>query len=119
MLIPTTDTERAWFTVMGFVAGLAEEVLCRGFVFFYVQLWFPTIPLWGLVLLTSAGFGIAHLYQGAKGIVSTGIGGIVLGLAYVATGNLLFPVLFHGFVNARVSFLPSEADTPIPEPVAA
>ena len=112
VLIPTTNTERVWFTVMGFIAGLTEEVFCRGFVFLYVRLWFPGIPLWGLVLLTSAGFGFAHLYQGARGILSTGIGGIVLGLAYVVSGNLLLPVVMHGFINARIAFLPAERDTP-------
>lgn len=101
---------------MGFVAGLAEEVLCRGFVFFYLQLWFPSLPLWGTVLLAATGFGVAHLYQGPAGVLSTGIGGVVLGLAYVASGNLLLPVLLHGFINARISFLPAvDANEAAPE----
>ena len=93
-----------------FRCRVAEEFLCRGFLFYLVSLWFPGMPLWGIVLLTSAAFGVAHLYQGTKGIIATGVGGAVLGLAYAVTGNLVLPVIFHGFINARVAFLPVERE---------
>ena len=108
-MIPSTRLERAYFVLLSLGSGPAEEFLCRGFFFFYLRLWFPHMGVVAVVLLTSAAFGLAHLYQGWKGVMATGVGGALLAAAYEATGNLLFPTVLHSMGNLRVALLPIAA----------
>jgi membrane protease YdiL (CAAX protease family) len=81
--------------------GVVEEMVFRGFVIGWGSTLFgprSTIPL---VLLSSAVFGSAHLYQGLSGAISTGLIGLGFALLYVGTGKkLLAPVLAHMVVDA-------------------
>ena len=56
---------------------------------------------WLLVIFFSAIiFGLAHSYQGAAGILKTGAIGLVFGLAYLAVGRNLWPlILAHGLID--------------------
>ena len=40
-------------------------------------------------------FGWAHLYQGAGGVISTALIGVLLTVLYLVTGSLLVPMLVH------------------------
>ena len=52
------------------------------------------------LLLTSLLFGIVHLYQGASGMITTGLSGLVFGLSYFAGGrNLWVPIIAHGVLD--------------------
>ncbi len=54
-----------------------------------------------LVVLSSAVFGAAHLYQGLSGAISTGLIGLGFALLYVGTGRkLLAPALAHMTLDA-------------------
>ena len=108
-MIPSTERERRYFAVVSVGSGPTEELLCRGFMFYFVRLWLPHLDMASVLLLTSAAFGFAHLYQGWKGILMTGIGGALLGVLYLASGNLLLPMVVHSLGNLRVAFLPAEA----------
>jgi membrane protease YdiL (CAAX protease family) len=44
-------------------------------------------------------FGLGHAYQGAAGIVKTGIVGLLMAGAYVGTGSLLAPMLLHVVID--------------------
>ena len=46
-------------------------------------------------------FGLAHLYQGPSGVIQATVGGVLLGILYVATGrNLVAPIIAHGLGNS-------------------
>jgi membrane protease YdiL (CAAX protease family) len=88
--------------IMWVVAGFGEEFLYRGF--FMKQLaeilgnrnisWF----LAGLIISTL--FGIAHLYQGLSGVISTGLIGFILAMIFMANRkNLILLMLIHGFYD--------------------
>jgi uncharacterized protein len=81
--------------------AISEELLYRGFLFCYLALWFPHINRLECALVSSLIFGMGHLYQGWKGILSTGLGGLVLAGFYVLTGNLLLPMVVHAATNLR------------------
>lgn len=50
---------------------------------------------------SSALFGVAHLYQGASGVVATGLTGFVEAIVYFTTGrNLWACVLVHGALDS-------------------
>jgi membrane protease YdiL (CAAX protease family) len=51
------------------------------------------------VLIWSALFGLAHIYQGATGVIGTALIGLVLGLAYLRHGRVLPLILAHGLYD--------------------
>ena len=115
-LLPFTLDERRWFAAISIGAGISEELLFRGFGFYYLSLWFPRINLLECALVTSLVFGLGHLYQGWKGILSTGVAGLIMAGLYVLSGNLLLPIVAHAVGDIRVLlFLPVPATEAAPE----
>lgn len=112
-VIPTTIAEQRWFAVVSVGAGIAEELSCRGFLFYYFRLYIPHINNLENILLTSAVFGLGHLYQGWKGIVGTGIVGTVMAGLYLLSGNLFLPMFVHAATDLRALVIlrpPSDAE---------
>lgn len=72
-----------------------------------------TLNLTLALLISSLIFGFNHFYQGAGGAAGAAIGGFVFGLSFLLTGNLLFPIIFHGAMDLRIlAILRPPADTP-------
>ena len=62
------------------------------------------LPDWtGSLVVSSALFGLAHLYQGAAGVVVIAVIGVVFGLAFLWVRNLWPLVIAHGLMHV-VSF---------------
>ena len=101
-LLPITPRERAWFTATALTAGVCEEVLCRGFLLWYLDHWLGS---WWSVLAASGLFGMAHLYQGAKGVVRTAVVGGLLAALYRLSGSLLWPILAHAAIDLGAGML--------------
>ena len=100
-LFPATPRERRWWMVVAVTAGICEEVLFRGFLLYYLR------SGWGLALaaaivVSSLIFGMQHLYQGAKGVVATTLGGAMFALLFVISGSLLLPILLHAAMDLRM-----------------
>lgn len=79
--------------------SLFEEMLFRGFVF---QRFIAGAGAWIAMIVLAVGFAVAHWDNpGMTGavkvwaMVDTGLGAIVLGLGYLRTRSLAFPVGFH------------------------
>ncbi|MEJ7704018.1 MAG: CPBP family intramembrane glutamic endopeptidase [Geodermatophilaceae bacterium] len=51
-------------------------------------------------------FGLAHLYQGRGGVVTTSVLGALLTFLYVGTGTLLVPMLVHAAIDLRILWVP-------------
>ena len=47
------------------------------------------------VVFSSILFGLAHSYQGWKGVFRTGAMGLIMALFYVLTGSLWIPIVLH------------------------
>ena len=98
-LLPRTKREKClWFWV-SFTAGTTEEILYRGFLVFLLQTIFVGISPLLIILTASLAFGIAHFYQGVKGIIKTGIVGAVLMSLFLVTDSLLLPMILHFIVD--------------------
>jgi membrane protease YdiL (CAAX protease family) len=107
-LLPRTDPERRLFGAVALTAGIAEEVVYRGFGIAVLAALAPSLPWWGLIAAAGVAFGLAHAYQGPAGIATTGLLGAVLAVVYLDTGSLLVPVLLHCLIDLR--FLAVSAD---------
>ena len=110
-LLPDSHRERSWFGAVSVGAGISEELAFRGFLFYYFTTYVPQLNTLEKVLLTSLCFGLAHIYQGWRGAVSSGIVGLVFAGLYVMTGSLLLPVVIHAAVDMR-GLLMFPPDTP-------
>lgn len=84
-------------------AAFGEEFVARGFILNRLGLALGgTRAAWIAAALAQAViFGLAHGWQGAAGIITTGIIGLVFGLAYLAIGrNLWLTILAHGVIDS-------------------
>jgi CAAX protease family protein len=97
-ILPHAPWELLAFLALAVTAGLCEEFLYRGFAM--AALTRAGLPIWGVVLLSSALFGLAHLYQGRGGIVSTLVVGTVFGMARIAYDGLVPGMVWHFAVDA-------------------
>lgn len=81
------------------LAAFGEELVFRGYLMNRIaDLAGRGGAGWALGLaLTSILFGVVHLYQGASGVIATGLSGLVFGASYLASGrNLWAPIIAHG-----------------------
>jgi membrane protease YdiL (CAAX protease family) len=81
--------------VISALAGLGEEMLFRGVIQEAISARFA--PWLGLVS-ASILFGLAHPISKAYAVLA-GVMGLYLGLLAIVTGNLLVPIIAHGFYD--------------------
>jgi hypothetical protein len=83
-------------------AGFGEEFVFRGFLLRHIaRLLGNQNYSWIIsIFLTSAFFGLAHQYQGAGGMISCGILGLIFGFIYwFNKQNLWLNIILHGFYD--------------------
>ena len=91
-----------WIAIAWLVGGFAEELLFRGFLIDRATVAFGSgwVACGGAVLLQAVLFGVLHLYQGSLGCVFAGTMALIYGVAYLAFGRNLWPlILVHGTWN--------------------
>lgn len=104
-LIPRTRAEKGWFAFSAIAAGISEEIVFRGFALLLLSTVFSNIPKYGLAIAAGALFGLAHYYQGARGVLKTALIGALFGLLYLGTESLVFCVLLHTLFDLSSAFL--------------
>ncbi|MEZ5464546.1 MAG: CPBP family intramembrane glutamic endopeptidase [Lysobacteraceae bacterium] len=119
--LPTTRPELRMFRRVSLAAGVAEEVVYRGYVIWLLGLF---LPVWSAVLLSSVAFGLAHSYQGASGSLRTGLVGLAMALLYVGSGSIWLPILAHILLDllqgeALYRILRRDNAAPAPAPAPA
>jgi uncharacterized protein len=97
-ILPRTGIERLPYFALAVTAGLCEEFLYRGFAMAALQR--AGLTVWVVVLVSSILFGMAHLYQGRAGLVSTMLVGAVFGSARIAYHSLIPVIAWHATLDA-------------------
>src|SRR5262249_45967354 len=97
-ILPKTMLETIPYLALAMTAGLCEEFLYRGFVMATLRR--LGLAAWIVVLISAFMFGLAHLYQGRGGLVSTSLIGIVFGAARIAYHSLVPVIFWHTAVDA-------------------
>src|SRR5580704_18612490 len=116
-ILPQSPVELLPYLGLAVTAGLCEEFLYRGFAM--AALTRAGLPVWGVVLLSSVLFGLAHLYQGRGGIVSTLVVGTVFGTARLAYDGLVPVMVWHFAVDAVAGVAGPRYLVSAPPPAAA
>jgi membrane protease YdiL (CAAX protease family) len=101
-ILPHSRREMLHFSAVALTAGICEEVLYRGFLIWYLALLVPLPVAVGVAALL---FGMAHAYQGARGVIQTGLVGLGLAVLYVLSGSLWLPMALHAFVDLNSGLL--------------
>ena len=100
-IMPRSFPETLVFAALALTAGLAEEFLYRGFVFTVFAHVFAgsalSIPM--AMILSSAWFGVGHLYQGRRGIITTFIVGLLFSIIRVWSGSLIPSMAAHAGID--------------------
>ncbi len=96
-ILPQSPVEIFPFLALAVTAGVCEEFLYRGFALAAFQR--AGFPVWSAVLLSSALFSLAHLYQGRGGLAGTMILGTLFGAARIRYDSLVPVMLWHVAVD--------------------
>jgi membrane protease YdiL (CAAX protease family) len=96
-ILPQSAVELLPYLALAITAGLCEEFLYRGFAM--AALSRAGLPVWTVVLLSSVLFGLAHVYQGRGGLVSTLVVGTVLGTGRIAYDSLVPVIFWHSAID--------------------
>ena len=116
VLFPRSTRAALWFVPVALTAGIGEELAFRRLLPVLVT----HLGGGGLVapwLLSTVAFGIAHRYQGVRGMVLTGGLGLIFYLVCAVTGTLWPAMCIHALIDLRVAgtyFAMGRVAMPIP-----
>ena len=92
-LMPRNAAETGWAALLSINAGVSEELFFRLLLpLLLVSLLHHTVPAFVAAALL---FGLAHLYQGAVGVVATTLLGGAFACLYLWTGSLWITMAAH------------------------
>lgn len=96
-MLPRNWAEIGCTTLMSINAGFSEELYFRLLLPLLLAILIGhAIPAFVLAALI---FGVAHLYQGAVGVLATTIIGLFMTLIYLITGSIWAAMAAHAFVD--------------------
>jgi membrane protease YdiL (CAAX protease family) len=99
LLIPRTRLEKLLAVcLVAPTAAFCEELLYRGFLFTALLAWTDSVA-WALII-SSAGFALAHAYQGFHGMARTALLGALLTVPLIRTGSLFPSMAAHFLIDA-------------------
>jgi membrane protease YdiL (CAAX protease family) len=99
---PAFGREMWVFAVVGLTAGICEELLYRGWLVNLLRV--ATGSVWIAVGLGAALFGVAHAYQGTRGMLRTTFIGLQLALLFVYVDSLIPGQVLHAGVDLVAGF---------------
>lgn len=116
--LPQTKRDYRHFVGVSITAGIVEEILYRGFAFWYLS---QFMPVWAVIIVSAVAFGLGHSYQGAAGIARVTLVGLAFGVFYVLTGSIWLPILAHAALDilqgaSLVEILGNNDDSAEPQP---
>jgi membrane protease YdiL (CAAX protease family) len=97
-VLPRTPVEYRLFIAVSLTAGVCEELLFRGYFFAMTSHWLTIV---GSAAVSAVIFGAGHAYQGWNGVAKTTIAGVLLGLVYIGTGSLVWPMILHALIDVQ------------------
>lgn len=100
--MPHAPGELRWFAALSWTAGICEEILYRGYLFWYLAHVMGPLPA---AALASVCFGLGHLYQGWRGVLLTAVLGGFFAAVYAVSGSLYAGMLIHALMDLHSGHL--------------
>lgn len=102
LILPATPRELQAFAAVAVTAGFCEEVLYRGYLFWFLS---SLMPSTAAIAAAIAAFGIGHVYQGLRDVFLTGAVGALALAFYLVTGSLVAPIAVHTILDLANGFI--------------
>jgi membrane protease YdiL (CAAX protease family) len=96
VVLPHTRGELSRWSFVAVTAGFCEEFLYRGYFIWVFAQW---LGWWGAAALSIPCFALVHVYQGWKGVLQTGIVGVVFTLIVAMCQSLWPAIAVHVIVD--------------------
>ena len=96
IILPRNGNELGRFNILAVTAGIVEEALWRGYLFWYLGFF---MPLWAAAVVSTVAFALAHAYQGAANVPKIAIVGAIFAILYMLSGSLWLPMIMHAAVD--------------------
>ena len=101
-LLPAERRDFPAFALLATTAGICEEFLFRGYLYWYAAQFVPPLVA---ALLQAVLFGLGHIYQGRKGVVLTGFAGVFFTGITMVSGSLWVAMLAHALMDLNAGDL--------------
>ncbi len=95
-LLPTKDEEYHWSIGTSFAAGICEEIVFRGFLYWQLTQVLPIVPA---ILISNIVFGLVHYATGSRNASLAFAFGVLLSIVFLLTGSLWIPMLIHVLID--------------------
>jgi hypothetical protein len=96
-LMPINKSQLIVFTLLlSVTAGICEEIIFRAYLYNFTKLHVGNI---GAIIFSSLIFGFWHINLGWQEVMRTAFMGALLCCAYIFTGNIIFPIILHIFID--------------------
>jgi len=105
-MVPRNSREQRAFNWLSITAGICEEIMYRGLLLAILA---AAIGIWPAVFVSSAVFGLGHIYQGSLGVVKTAAVGLALALLTVFSGSLFMAIIVHVIMDVSSGRIMSAA----------
>jgi uncharacterized protein len=94
-------------TPLMWLAVIVEELLFRGFIMNLIanKLGKSTKAWIAAILISSIIFGLAHFWQGSRGMVGAGVLALIWGTAYYRCGRNLWPTIIAHAAGNTIAFI--------------
>lgn len=95
-IMPSNKEEFNATIFTSFVAGIGEEIVFRGFLFWQFSLLMPVIPA---ILLANIIFGLCHAATSTENSIKAFVLGLLFSGLYYLTGSLWLSMLLHIIID--------------------
>jgi len=92
IFMPLNKTEYHWFVGLSFTAGICEEIIYRGFIYWQLHYYMPVIPA---MIITNLVFALSHSATGLKNALYSFFLGMLWSILFVVTGSLWLAMFIH------------------------
>jgi len=94
IFFPITKKEKRVWSFVAISAGITEEIIYRGYLFYALGMIFPGLSLIYILLITTIIFGTGHIYLGKEAIKSTLLG-LIFGIFYIVFDSVFPIIIIH------------------------
>ena len=95
-LLPITERDYRWAMALSLTAGICEEIIFRGFLFWQLHQFLPLIPS---ILIVNVLFALSHFATKMKNVVLAFVFGVVCSATFIWTNSLWLAMLLHMLVD--------------------
>jgi membrane protease YdiL (CAAX protease family) len=100
-IVPLNRYEYKHFVFLAFAAGICEEIVFRGFLIRYLEVFLAPLSYSAIlaIIIPGLAFAISHIYQGWWSVLKIFIIALLFGYIFYLSGSLLWIVIIHILVD--------------------